>query len=386
MRSLVSIEKHAFDLKGFAHGTLMLLFGPALLLIFPALPFANDGHCDPWYVYGLYFNLPEQVRWEPAARQVGRLTGVLPGYLLTHVLPAVASDYAIFLLFFSLAVFFLYKTAALLFSRQRAAFVAIFFATSPIVVGNYAVTFNGPAVTYEVLALYCATRAISSAGARQSFGWMFLSGIAWGAGLHAHLAVLAFSGFIYLFFALSILSEAHRTMGSRIGRVAAGAAATLCGLVAVTATTSIFAAVAWGTQYWSIIINQVLIAPATLDHVVQFWQVDWYYNSPKIGMFLLGLGAAAIGIVTHGRDTTARNAAKPERGRLAIAISFALTMGLLIVNDSLHGVFLQYDYYYVLLWPFLALTIFAAVPDIGSRASDIFLFFFVYCMPGRYRD
>ena len=179
MRSSASIEKRAFDLKGLAYCISLLLFGPVLLLIFPSLPFANDGHCDPWYVYGLYFNLPEQLRWAPAARQVARLPGVLPGYLLTHVLPAVESDFAIFLLFFSLAAFFLYKTAALLFSQQRAVLTAIFFATSPIVIGNYAVTFSGPAITYEVLALYCAVRATRSAGLRQLFGWMFLSGVAW---------------------------------------------------------------------------------------------------------------------------------------------------------------------------------------------------------------
>ena len=205
MRSSVSIREHVFGVKGFAYTALVLLFGPVLLLIFPSLPFANDGNCDPWYVYGLYFNLPEQLRWAPRTRQVARLTGVLPGYLLTHVLPAVESDYAISLLFFTMAVFFLYKTAALLFSRQRAAVIAIFFATSPIVIGNYAVTFSGPAITYEVLALYCAVRATRSAGLRQIFGWMFLSGVAWGAGLHAHLAVLAFSDFIYLFFALFML-------------------------------------------------------------------------------------------------------------------------------------------------------------------------------------
>ena len=251
MRSSASIEKRAFDLKGLAYCISLLLFGPVLLLIFPSLPFANDGHCDPWYVYGLYFNLPEQLRWAPAARQVARLPGVLPGYLLTHVLPAVESDFAIFLLFFSLAAFFLYKTAALLFSQQRAVLTAIFFATSPIVIGNYAVTFSGPAITYEVLALYCAVRATRSAGLRQLFGWMFLSGVAWGAGLHAHLAVLAFSDFIYLFFALFMLFEPDQLLKYRIGRIAAGAAATLSGLAVITAAMSVFAAVAWGAKYWS---------------------------------------------------------------------------------------------------------------------------------------
>ena len=87
-------------------------------------------------------------------------------------------------------------------------------------------------------------------------------------------------------------------------------------------------------------------------------------------MFLLGLGAAAIGAITIRQKLAQRKATDPERRDLAIAISFALTMGLLLADDSPHGVFLQYDYYYVLLWPFLALTIFSVVPDADFPAKD----------------
>lgn len=191
--------KSAFDLKKVAYGALVFMIGPVLLLIFPALPFANDGTCDPWYVYGLYFNLPDFVQWIPNGRQTARLTETLPGYFLTDILPGIASDYVNFLLFFTVAVLFLYKAAALLFSQERAAFAAIFFALSPLVIGNYAVTFSGPGITYEILALYCAVRAIRAAKLRQLSGWMFLSGIALGAGLHAHLGVFR-SAFSYTCF------------------------------------------------------------------------------------------------------------------------------------------------------------------------------------------
>lgn len=367
----------AFDLRKLAYSALLYLIGPILLLIFPTLPFANDGNCDPWYVYGLYFNLPEYLKWDPNGRQTGRLTETLPGYFLTHILPGIASDYALFLLFFTSAVFFLYKAAALLLTRERAALVAIFFALSPVVIGNYAVTFSGPGVTYEILALYCAVHALRSAGVRQLSGWMFLSGIAWGAGLHAHLAVLAFSGFIYLLFALSILFEFDRSIRHRIGMIALGAAATLSGVFALTAALSTFATLAWGAKHW-VILNQVYRIPRTLENnATYYWQSDWYRDGPQIGMYLFGLAAAAIGIVAHRRILVAeRNTIGFQRFELAIAISFAVTLIVLIADELLHGIFLEYTYYYVFLWPFLALAIFAFDIDINSRMKYFFVFFF----------
>jgi hypothetical protein len=374
----------AFDLKTIAYGGLIVLFGPALLFFFPALPFANDGHCDPWYVYGLYFNLPEQVYWTPDLRQIGRLTETLPGYFLTYIFSGVAPNIALFLLFFTTAIIFLYKTAALLFSRERAVLAATFFALSPMVIGNYAVTYSGPGITYETLALYCATRAVSSR-LRQLFGWMFLSGIAWGAGLHAHLAVLVFGSFIYLLFAVAVLCEFDRNIRARIGTVAVGAAATLSGLFALTAALSVFAVVAWGAQHGSIVLNQVEHVPVQIvNNATLYWKSDWYLKGPDIGISLFGFGAAAIGTVAHSRNLAANRGTIGSAGlQLATTISFAITLMLLVANESLHGVFLQFDYYYVFIWPFLALTIFATEIDRGVTKKFPFVFVFaVACFVG----
>ena len=81
------------------------------------------------------------------------------------------------------------------------------------------------------------------------------------------------------------------------------------------------------------ILNQVYRVPDTIKTAGHFGPPDWYYNSPKVGMFLLGLGAAAIGAITIGQKLAQRKATNLERRDLAIAISFALTMGLLIAND-----------------------------------------------------
>jgi hypothetical protein len=378
-----SAPNRALHLTTVAYGLLVISIGPVLLLIFPALPFANDRSCDAWYVYGLYFDAPEEVYWRHAARQIGRLTETLPGYFLTHTLPGIASDYAAFLLFFSLAVGFLYKAAALLFSRERAAFATAFFALSPVVIGNYAVTFSGPGITYEILALYCAVRAIVSATSRQLFAWMFLSGIAWGAALHAHLAVVAFSDFIYLQFALSIFLEFDRSLRSRIGSICFGAGATILGLAVLTAALTVFAVTVWHSSY-SIALNQVIyISDGRTTATSLYFIADWYRRGAKVGAFLLGFGAAAICIVVTIRAMLNRGGTAVQRRGLATGISFALVLGILLVDNALGGFFLQYDYYYVFLWPFLALTLFALDIDRGFRSKNaLLLVFVILCLLG----
>jgi hypothetical protein len=383
MNASLMAAKRASDLKRVAYDLLLVLIGPVLLLVFPALPFANNGHCDPWYVYGLYFNLPELVKWHSNSRQIGRLTETLPGYSLTNILPEWAFDYVLFLVFFTLAVVFLYKTAALLLSRDRAALTAILFATSPIVIGNYAVTYSGPAITYEVLALYFAVRAIVSVELSRLFCWMLLSGVALGAALHAYLGVLAFSSFIYLHFALSIYLEPDRSFRSRIKRIAAGAAAALLGLLALTAVLSIFAALAWGLEYWSIVLNQIdHIADALHNNATAYWKSDWYRTGPNIGIYVLGGGAAAVGIVVQGWKL-ARAMSGFERRTLAIAISFGATLFMLIIQEIFHGIFLQYHYYAVFLWPYFALTLFSLPIDRNISGRAVFTFAFaIACLVG----
>jgi hypothetical protein len=376
--------KRDFDPRKLVQYLLVILIGPALLVIFRVLPFANNGSCDPWYLYGLYFNLPEQVRWYPNTRQVGRLAAALPGYISTHAFPSIASDYVLFLLFFTLAVFFLYKTAALLFSSERAALVAIFFGCSPVVVGNYAVTFMGPALTYEIIALYCAIRAMLSAGSRPLFGWMVLSGMALGASLVAHLAVLAFAVFSYLAFALFIALESERSARARAERLAIGVVATSCGAAALASALVIFSVAAFGAQNWSMIFNQVVYVPDALDSNATFyWQSDWYRQGPEIGMYLVGLGAAVVGIVAYRPFLRIiPGATGSERCRFAIALSFLGTAAVLVGDAVNHGIFLQYDYYFVLLWPFLALTIFAVGIDRKPVTLSFIIIFAAACLGG----
>ena len=338
---------------------LVVAIGPILLALFPLLPFANAG-CDFWYVYGLYFNLPEQLHWSGHKRQPGRLAEVLPGYFLTNALPGIWSDYVSFLLFFTLATFFMYRTAALLMTRERAALAAIFFALSPMVIGNYAVSFSGPVITYEVLALYCAVRATRSATTKSLAGWMLLSGLAWGAGINAHLAALPFTAFIFLYVAFAIGLEPERSVRMRMGRLAVGAVSTLVGALALISALDAFAVVFWGAK-GTVVLSQIYYIPKTLETNALYWRGDWFRAGPQIGVYLLGSVAAAVAIATFSARAPGAHPGPSGHSRfgLATAIAFATTMVLLVGDQLSHGLVLEYDYYYVLLWPFLALTLFS---------------------------
>jgi hypothetical protein len=383
MQSLLRGLTRLIEPRTRAYELLVVFIGPALLFVFPALPFANLGNCDPWYVYGLYFNLPEFLRWTPHMRQTGRLTATLPGYFLTYFVPGISTDYVLFLLFFGLAVLFLYKTAALFLSRERAALVAIFFGLSPLVVGNYAVTYTVHSLTYEILALYCASRAVVSSRLRHLIGWMLLSGVACGSSLHAHLAVLPFIGFVYVFFALCIALEFERSIPARAERLAAGFGALLCGVIAITLTVALFVVAEWGGRFWAILNQFDYLSQALERDADIFWIKDWYQNSSSVGMYILGFAAAAIGIFDRGVRLIRHNASVTDRRILAIAAAFIAMLTVLIYDVFSRGVTLQYEYYYVFLWPFLALVVFAADIDRGLVRKPVFILIFsVACLVG----
>ena len=92
---------------------LLLAIGPALIVIHPSIPFLNAGNCDPWYVFGLFYHLPDAIHWAWEGgffHQVARLTNVIPGYLLTKAFKGISADYVMFFMFYSTSVFFFYRS------------------------------------------------------------------------------------------------------------------------------------------------------------------------------------------------------------------------------------------------------------------------------------
>lgn len=335
----------------------LLLIGPALCVLFPALPFLNDGHCDPWYEFGIFQNLPLILHWYPHARQPGRITEVLPGYILTHLFAGIYADYAQFLLYYTISVVCVYKTAKLIFNDQRAVLAGLFFALSPIVVGNYGVTYSAPVVTYETLAFFCAARAAFES--KRNAAWMFLSGIAWGAGIIAHLYALVFGGFIYIWYAISIYLRSGVGRGARIATIAAAALSVTLGVLVLTAVVGACTAIAFNVPLSTILDQVTYAASAYHNNSTEYWDPKWYFTGPKVGMFLLALIVAGLRISEWLFTEQRSELSNAQRYSVALSIAFVVTFVVLCVDEMAKDIILQEDYYFVFLWPFLALTIFA---------------------------
>ena len=360
----------------------LALIGPLLLIDFPATPFANNG-CDPWYVFGLYHDLPLYVEKLSWARQPARLATNLPGFLFTHIFYGIAADYALFLLIYTLAVIFLFKAASLLLSRREALLVALFFALSPYIVANYSWTFSGPAVTYEIIALYCAMRAVKAFGSRKRLLWIFISGLGWGAALNSHLASLIFGTFIYFFFALCVLFEVKSPRGERIKLIILSAFSVIAGVSVFNAVMCLVAVVLFHAPY-SLILQQMLYMPAAMKAAVGYSQLDQHLQGPKMGAFLLGIVLSATAAISYGHRMASRvELTVSQRQRFAMALAFLLTFACLLAHEILfRGIFLQFSAYYHMLWPFLALVIFAIEFDWDMIHIPVPLSFFVLCVIG----
>ena len=362
----------------------LALIGPLLLINFPALPFANHG-CDSGYVFGLFHNLPEYVQKVGWARQTGRFATNLPGFLVTHIFDGIAADYAWFLLIYTLAVIFFFKAASSLLSPRGALLASLFFALSPFVVGNYSwVLSTAPALTYEAIALFCAMRAVEAAAQSKRLSWMFISGFGWGAAINAHLSASLFGTFIYFFFALCVLFEIESTLGERIKLIILSALSVVAGVVIFHVGVGLIAVVLFHAPY-SLVLRQVLYMPTAMESVADhFFDLDKHLRGARVGAFLLGVVPATTAAINYGHRMASRiELTVSQRRRFAIALAFLLTFACLLAHEIVfRGIFLQYSAYYVLLWPCLALAIFAVAFDWDRISIPVLLLFFVLCFIG----
>jgi hypothetical protein len=78
-----------------------------ILLINPNWPFQGFNHMDPWYYFGSFTHFPHYQRLMP--NYAGeRLPWILPGYLLTRILPAAYASMVLHILCFYVSVFSVY--------------------------------------------------------------------------------------------------------------------------------------------------------------------------------------------------------------------------------------------------------------------------------------
>ena len=95
-------------------------------------------------------------------------------------------------------------------------------------------------------------------------------------------------------------------------------------------------------------------------------------------MYLLGLLVALVCFIFYASQIFAKNNFNTDRlQRFAFVSAYLVAFPVLIVGDMFGGIFLEYEYYAVFLWPFLALVIFTFEFELKSfiENPDIHAFF-----------
>ena len=365
---------------------LLLAIGPALIAIHPEIPFVNDGSCDPWYVFGLFYYFPDATHWSLEGggipRQVARLPYVIPGYLLTKAFKGITTDYLLFFMFYSSSVFLLYRTVRALINAKVAVFAAIFFAVHPLIVANYSVTFASPAIFYCILSLYLVVRAMEADKRIVKLGALFGSGLAMGAALHVHLGIVVYGITNYLIYFIYVSFYSSKSIEARIWHLLQAACAVLAGIVVVSAALGGLAVLFGGS--FSLIFKQFLYLSDEFSDYAQQWLVpDWYVNGGIGGILAATLLLSGINIYLFTSRTRKVTQSENVR-RHVLATSWAVLILTIIclIYGLLGGSIIQYHYYYVFFVPYLSIIIFSPLLCLRngkSRATDVWAILFLIC-------
>ena len=368
---------------------LLLAIGPVLVALHPSIPFLNDGFCDAWYVFGLFYHLPDALQWPlkdgvTMPYQAARLSNLVPGYLLTRAFNGIAADYAMFFIYYSASVFFFYRSVQLLSDERVALFAAMFFAVHPLIIANYSVTFGSAAILYSIISLFFVARAVDAKNRIGKIGFLFGSGIAMGAALHVYLGIVIYgvaNYLIYLFYELLYSSE---TMRARIWHLAQAGCAVLAGVAGLTVVLGGVAILFGGSfplvfrQFWFLLSNEFR-SEARQELSVP----EWYLHGGTVGMFVAAMLLSAINNYLFssrfGRATLPENVRK-RASALSWAI-FALTV-VCLVYVALDGGMVQRDFYYVFVVPYLGTVIFSPLLFIKMgrpRATIVWAIVFLIC-------
>ena len=190
--------------------------------------------------------------------------------------------------------------------------------------------------------------------------------------------------FVHIFFfVLCVLFVVEWSFGARIKLIILSALSVIAGVVIFSAAVDLIAVLSFHAPY-SLILRQVLYAPAAMKAAEHYSQLDEHLSGSKIGAFLLGVILSGSTAISYGYSKVSRvELTLSQRRRFAVALAFLLTFAGLLAHEILfQGVFLQFSAYSVLLWPFLALAIFAIEFDWDTIPVTVALLFSVLCFAG----
>jgi hypothetical protein len=208
----------------------VLLALPLLLLALqPGWIFPKHG-IDSWVYHGYFHNYPAYVtRFYPNAYYGTRLSWVLPGYVLYHLLPATAAAIVMHLAVYYTGIFSLYSISKRCLSPRPALMGCLF-------MGMYYLYVNDTGWDYVDglgMASYLLTMALLIRGLRspRCTMWMFAGGATAGAMLHTNIFLVCLTPTFPLAY---LMLARHFGRGLRIKTLFVDAAATAGGVILLT--------------------------------------------------------------------------------------------------------------------------------------------------------
>jgi len=343
----------------------ILALGPAFIALSPGIPFANDGHCDPWYIFGLFYNQPQATSWFYPDRQVGRLAEVIPGYVATHIFPGVYADYALFFSYFLASAVLVFATARIYFGAYGAFVSTAFFAANPVVIASLSVTLDNPACLYCTLSLYCISRSFDLDEDSKWLLTFLAAGIAAALALNAHLVSAVYLGANYsIFMAYEIVSG--RQTRRIAARIVKGVVTSCVGVVVGSIALGLTNVVIFGGAFVQI-FNQIQYVPRVSHNSAEFyWKPDWYSEGSIAGILIIATGISVLTLAFLRSRMLPQSPGELHRRASALAIGVLLLTGVLVLYNSFGGVFLQYDYYYETYILYVALLVAAPIGLLGE--------------------
>jgi hypothetical protein len=352
-----------------------LSFGIAVFLLVTnrRIPFANAGNCDPWHYFGRFF-LQDQIPTIMGQTRAGsRMPGTLPGFIFTHFLSGVRADYAYFLFFFVPAVGAVYFAAKRLFGTCPAIVAAVFFATQPLIVGDYSVTYTSSAVTYSAIALALAVFASTLGSGTKATIMVLATGFMWGTAVHTHLYSLSYNLVIPLY---CIVWKA-KPFAAYI-REAVWKLALL--LVGAVIATLFFGAINAGFLHGDFFFFMKQYQDAFTALVVEFQKPNWYLLGGRGAILLVGAAACVAQVLWIRRYAPDDD----ERSRFLTALIPFAALELAQIGYTIHGgITLQYDYYFVWLVAPLAIlvaSLLSRAPLKGRTLVAVLAAYIVLCL------
>jgi hypothetical protein len=209
------------------HYFAIFLIPAVLSLINPNWLFQNIGHMDPWYYFGEFQHFPRFQNIIP--NYAGeRMTWIVPGYLLVHLLGQVRGVILLHWCVFLLALYLLHDILRRL-TDYRTAFVgAVLLGCHPFYIRSNGSDYpEGLAIALLLLSLALAINTPSAPHRRDIY--VLLSGAAWFALVYTHIAWLMFTpAYLYVVVRPAAPGRSLWRTVARIGSVV------LCGAVVTT--------------------------------------------------------------------------------------------------------------------------------------------------------